>query len=286
MPDVIIVGKGPAGISAALYTKRANLDTLILGKTGGALQKADRIENYYGFPEPIGGNELLERGIANARRLGCELREEQVVGIAWDGRYTVTTEAAAYEADAVILATGAVRNTPAIPGLREFEGRGVSYCAVCDAFFYRGRDVAVLGGGEYALHEAMELLPVVGSVTLLTDGQEPEAAPPDGIRVERRKVASVAGGDTLQEVRFTEGEPLPAAGVFVAVGMASSADLLKKLGAQTDGTRILVNEKMETNLPGLFAAGDCVGGLLQIAKAVSDGAVAGTSAIRFLRTKR
>lgn len=286
VPDIIVVGKGPAGVSAALYTRRANLSTWILGNGSGALGKTDRIENYYGFPEPISGPELLERGLANAIRLGCEVREEEVVGIGWNGRYTVHTKDGSYEAAAVILATGAARSAPKIPGIQEFEGRGISYCAVCDAFFYRNRDVAVLGHGEYAVHEAMELAPVAASVTMLTDGREPAASVPEGIRVDTRPVREIAGDTAVQEVRFAQGDPLPCAGVFIAVGVASSVDLAKKLGAETEGSRIVVDREMATNLPGLFAAGDCTGGLLQIAKAVGEGAVAGTSAIRFVRAQK
>lgn len=286
MANVIIIGKGPAGVSAAIYTRRASLDTLILGKGGGALERTDKIENYYGFAEPVSGPELLAAGLKNAVRLGCEVLDEEVVGVSWDGRFTVRTKENAYQSDAVILATGASRSAPRLPGIEEFEGRGVSYCAVCDAFFYRKKDVAVLGAGEYAVHEAMELLPVAASVTLLTDGKPLEAELPEGLRVETRKLAAIEGDASVSAVRFEAGEPLAVAGVFVAVGVASSADLAKKLGAETEGSRIVVNERMETNLPGLYAAGDCVGGLLQIAKAVSDGAIAGTSAIKFVRAQK
>lgn len=283
MATAIIIGNGPAGISAALYLKRANIDVTILAKGRGALEKADKIENYYGFAGPISGKELVDAGIANAKRLGCVFVEQEVLSIGYTGKLSVRTKEREYQGDAVILATGAARNTPKIAGIREFEGKGVSYCAVCDAFFYRGKAVAVLGGGEYALHEAMELLPVAGSVTVLTDGAEPAARFPETIRVERRKLARIMGREVVSGVEFAEGGSLPLSGVFVAVGVASSGDLAKKLGAETDGNRIVVNERMETNIPGLYAAGDCIGGLLQIAKAVSDGAIAGTEAIKFLR---
>lgn len=286
MPTVFIAGKGPAGISAALYTSRAGIDTLIIGKDGGALEKTEKIENYYGFAQPVSGKELLAAGIENARRLGCTLIDGQVVGISWDGRYTVSTDSGDFQADAVILATGAVRNTPRIPGIDRLEGHGISYCAVCDAFFYRGKDVAVLGNGEYALHEALELLPVVHSVTLLTNGLPLEAAFPPEIAVDPRPIASLEGEQRLERVAFQQGGPLSLDGLFVAAGVASSSDLARKLGAETDGSRIVVNGKMETALPGLFAAGDCTGGLLQIAKAVSDGAIAGTQAIQFIRRQQ
>ena len=195
----------------------------------------------------------------------------------------VQTTEATYEAEAVILATGASRTAPKIDGLARLEGHGVSYCAICDAFFYRGKNVAVIGSGEYALHEAQTLLPVAGSVTMLTNGAPLTVEVPESIAVDTRKIVSIDGEDAVSGVTFADGETLAADGVFVAVGVASSADLARKLGALTEGNRIVTNENGETNLPGLYAAGDCTGGLLQIAEAVAKGAKAGLAAIKFLR---
>lgn len=279
----IIVGSGPAGVSAALYLVRAGVSVTILSKDGGALLKADKIENYYGFAEPISGKELYEQGLANAKRLGCTVKEEEVIGVSFLNTLAVQTTEATYEAEAVILATGASRTAPKIDGLARLEGHGVSYCAICDAFFYRGKNVAVIGSGEYALHEAQTLLPVAGSVTMLTNGAPLTVEVPESIAVDTRKIVSIDGEDTVSGVTFADGETLAADGVFVAVGVASSADLARKLGALTEGNRIVTNENGETNLPGLYAAGDCTGGLLQIAEAVAKGAKAGLAAVRFLR---
>lgn len=188
-----------------------------------------------------------------------------------------------FDADAVILATGSPRAVPKIEGVAAFEGRGVSYCAICDAFFYRGKDVAVLGQGEYALEEARVLLPVAQSVTLLTDGSETPADLPDGLCVETRKVSAIEGDELVSRVAFAEGESLRVSGVFIAYGTAGSGDFARKLGAQLDGTRIKANADGSTAVPGLFAAGDCTGGLLQVAKAVADGAEAAMSAVKFVR---
>lgn len=283
MAKVIIIGAGPAGVSAALYTVRAGIDTLVLSNGGGALKKAERIENYYGFPQPISGEELMERGVEGARRLGVAFLEEEVVGIGFEDSLTVTTTAGRHAADAVLLATGTSRLAPPIPGLKDFEGRGVSYCAVCDAFFYRGRDVAVLGSGEYALHEAMELAHVARSVTILTNGQTPAADFPESFRVVTGEIAAVEGGGMLGGVRLKDGTLVQTDGLFVAVGVAGSVALAKKIGALTEGTAISVDENMATNVPGLYAAGDCTGGLLQISKAVYEGAKAGISIVKALR---
>lgn len=279
----IIVGSGPAGVSAALYLARAGVSVTILSKDGGALLKADKIENYYGFAEPISGKELYEQGLANAKRLGCTIKEEEVIGVSFLNTLAVQTTEATYKAEAVILATGASRTAPKIDGLARLEGHGVSYCAICDAFFYRGKNVAVIGSGEYALHEAQTLLPVAGSVTMLTNGAPLTVEVPESIAVDTRKIVSIDGEDAVSGVTFADGETLAADGVFVAVGVASSADLARKLGALTEGNRIVTNENGETNLPGLYAAGDCTGGLLQIAEAVAKGAKAGLAAIKFLR---
>lgn len=284
MPSILIVGGGPAGLSAAIYAARANVQTTVLYKDGGALEKTDKIENYFGFTDVISGPDLLARGRAQAARLGAQLVQTEVTGIEYAEKgFSVKTTAGAYAADAIILATGAPRATPPIAGVREFEGRGVSYCAICDAFFYRGKAVAVLGEGEYALEEARTLLPVAASVTLLTNGASAPANLPDGLLVDTRKVAAVEGDDKVARVLFADGEPIAVDGVFIAYGTAGSGDFARKLGAQLDGNKIKTDASMATTVPGLFAAGDCTGGLLQVAKAVSDGAQAALSAVKYVR---
>ena len=169
MEDVIIIGAGPAGISAALYTARSNLNPIVINNGIGALAKAEKIENYYGLEEPISGEELYERGLVQAKALGVRIIEAQVLGIKGFDTFTVQTTAGDFDTVSVILATGSRRAAPSIPGIREFEGKGVSYCAVCDAFFYRNREVAVLGNSDFALHEAEELRNVTPSVTIYTE---------------------------------------------------------------------------------------------------------------------
>ncbi len=172
--------------------------------------------------------------------------------------YIVETNGETYEAPAVVLAAGVSRVSLPIPGLKELEGHGVSYCAICDAFFYRGKSVAVLGGGEYALHEAQVLLP----------------------HVKELHMQRVSG------VKFADGSELAVDGVFVALGTAGSTALARKAGAMLAGGSIKVDATMATNMPGLFAAGDNTGGLLQVAKAVYEGAQAGLSAVKYVRQQR
>ena len=284
MQDMIIIGNGPAGLSAALYLLRAGFSVTIIGKDNGALSKAEKIENYFGLPVPQDGNTLVENGKKQVAELGATLLEEEVVGISWNGNYQITTTDQTLESRSLLLATGSPRKRPPIPGLKELEGKGVSYCAVCDAFFYRGKDVAVLGNGEYAVHEAQELLPLAGSVTLLTNGTEPLAPLPEGLQVDMRPIERLEGNPTLQEIHFTYGSSLPMTGLFVALGSAKGSDLAKKLGLLLDNDKIVVDQHMQTNMPGCFAAGDCIGGILQISVAVGEGAKAGLTAIRYLRT--
>ena len=170
MQDVVIIGSGPAGLSAALYMLRGGFSTTVIGKDNGALEKAEKIENYFGLERPLSGHELIENGRTQVQRLGGTLLQDEVVGISWNGNYLISTASTQIEARAIILTTGTSRKTMKIKNLAQLEGHGVSYCAVCDAFLYRGESVAVLGNGEYALHEVQELLPIVDSVTLLTNG--------------------------------------------------------------------------------------------------------------------
>jgi len=283
MPNIVIIGSGPAGVSAALYAARAGVETTVLTKGPGALDRAELIQNYYGFAEPISGAELERRGIEGAKALGVQFVTTEAVGLTYMDKLTVETLAGDFPADAVILATGASRAAPHIPGLAGLEGHGVSYCAACDAFFYRGKDVAVLGGGEYALHEVQALLPVVKSVTLLTNGSPLTASFPPEVTVCPEKVNAILGEERVSGVELSGGKTVALSGVFVALGVAGSTALARKLGAEVDGNRILVDEHMQTTLPGLYAAGDCTGGLLQVAKAVYEGALAGTEAAKALR---
>lgn len=282
--DVIIIGSGPAGISASLYTARANLKTLIISKGIGILEKVKKIENYYGLDESLTGEELHEIGIKQAKKLGVDFAKDEVVKIEYEEKFKVETINNEYKAKAVIIATGTSRKEPKISGIKEFEGRGVSYCATCDAFFFKGKNVAVLGSKEYALHEAEELKKVTNSVTMLTNGEQLVENRSIDVDVENRKIREFRGDTRIEEIEFEDNTTKKIDGVFVAIGTATSSDLARKIGARIDENKnIIVDENMQTNVPNLFACGDCTGGVLQIAKAVYEGMIAGMSAIKRIR---
>jgi len=291
MIDVIIIGGGPAGVTAALYTARAALKTMILYKDQGALSKAAKVDNFYGHLE-ISGKELVETGLAQAKRVGVTIVNEEAVGIRTneDETITIETATAAYTARTAIIATGASRTTPKIKGLAELEGRGVSYCAICDGFFHRGKDVAVIGNSAYALHEVEDLLPIAKSVTVLTNGTEPQVEFPENVIVKIEKIQEVAGqagimGEVLSGVTLDSGEEIPLSGLFVAVGVAGGTELARKIGAVVQNNAVSVDEQLRTTVANIWAAGDCTGGLKQIAKAVYQGAEAGTDIVKYLKER-
>ena len=285
MYDVIIIGAGPAGISAGLYAKRANLNVLIIYKEQAGIEKAEQIENYYGFENGITGKELYETGIRQAQNLGIDMKREEVINIQMEEKneYKIITENGTYISKTVIFATGNKKNVPKIKGIKDFEGRGVSYCAVCDGFFYRNKDISVLGNGKYAISETNELINIANSITILTDGKDEPEIRSDKVKIDTRKIREVRGDKRIEEIDFEDNTKMKTDGLFVALGVAGSAEFAKKLGIITNKDRIVVNENMETNIPGIYACGDCTGGLLQISKAVYEGAKAGLQVVRYLK---
>lgn len=282
--DVTIIGAGPAGISASLYSKRANLETLVLYKDESSLEKTDKIENYYGFKEGISGKELYQDGIKQAQNLGVETKQEEVIKIEMisDG-FMIKTSKSEYLSKVVILATGNKKNIPKITGIESFEGKGVSYCAVCDGFFYRNRSVAVLGSGDYAISETNDLINIAKDIIILTNGEKAPEFRADNVKIDTREIKEISGEDKVEQIEFKDGTKLKTNGIFIAQGVAGSTEFAKKLGALVNKDKIVVNEKMETNIKGLYACGDCTGGLLQITKAVHEGTIAGLQAIRYIK---
>lgn len=289
MYDVIIIGAGPAGISASLYTVRRNLKTLIIYKEKSALEKTNKIENYYGFENGINGKELYNIGIKQAQNIGANIIEDEVTNIQIeylkkDGNrekiFKIKTLNEQFESKSVILATGNKKSKPNIKNIEEYEGKGISYCAICDGFFYRNKNVAVIGNGDYAISEAMDLQNIAKSITILTNGGQAQEYRAENININTKEIQEINGENRVEEIEFKDNTKIKIDGIFIAQGVAGSTDFAKKLGAKIDNDKIVVDENMETSIKGLFACGDCTGGLYQVSKAVYEGTKAGLAVLK------
>ena len=281
--QVVIIGGGPAGVSAALYLARANIKTAIVENGPGALARAHKIDNFYGIA--ASGPKLYAEGLEQARALGVEIIQDEVLAVEYFDSFALTlkNQSEPLSAPVLLLATGTKNVTLNLPGLMELEGKGISYCAVCDGFFFRKKQVAVLGDGPFALHEAEYLQHLADNVTVLTHGKDDSLAKAAGFATITTPLKAINGDARLETIQFEDGSTLMVNGLFIALGTADSTDIARKLGAQLDGRFIKVDADGSTNIPGLFAAGDCIGGLKQVSKAVHDGARAGLAIIKHLR---
>ncbi|MCM1367835.1 MAG: NAD(P)/FAD-dependent oxidoreductase [Roseburia sp.] len=283
--DAIIIGGGPAGVSTALYAVRGGLSVALLHNGASALLRAERIENYYGTGA-TGGAELYETGLEQARAVGAEVISDSVTFAEFDGEmFSVTAVGGVYRARRLVAATGAARARADIDGIGELEGKGVSYCAVCDAFFYRKKRVAVVGAGEFAEHEYNALKAVVGEAYLLTNGEKPSFAAENTVESKIKRVFGENG--RFKGVEFADGTTLEADGLFIAIGVFGASALCKSMGVFTDKNgAIITDARGMTNIPGLYAAGDCTAGIKQIGKAVADGIRVGTSIVADIKQAR
>ncbi len=293
--DVLIIGQGPAGLSAAIYTARAGMKTMVLGCAPKVAGDYD-IDNYFGFDETISGRELVERGTRQAQRFGVEVTCDRVLGVHHlgdQGRFHVRSEQGEYQAWAVILSTGVARVRPGIENLSDYEGKGVSYCVSCDGFFFRQKQVMVLGEGNFAANQALELLHYTPEVRICTQGKAlnmgeefQDKLRQAGIPILEKKIVRLEGEDGLSSVRYVDDEQDNVDGLFIAMGQAGTSDFAVSLGLVMRKQFIEADEQQRTNIPGIFAAGDCVGRFLQISVAVGEGALAARSAIEHVKKVR
>lgn len=284
MYDTIIIGKGPSGISAAVYLKRAGLNVLVIGKDRGTLEKAGHIENYYGITVPISGKALFNRGIKQAQRLDIEIITDEVTSIEYFDGLTVKTSSALYKAKSLLFAIGKKKKTVNIKGVKEFSGNGISWCAVCDGFFYKNKNAAVIGNGALALSEAEYLRKITDKVTIFTDGGDIKHPAASDFNIITDKITEIFGTVKVEGIR-TEKAEYSVDGIFIAKGSAGAEEFALKMGLETKDGNIVVDKDFQTNIPGVYAAGDCIGGFLQVAKAVSDGANAANSIIKFVKNR-
>ena len=276
--DIIVVGGGPAGLSAALQARSRNKTVLVAGGAGrdGPLDRAERIDNYLGLPG-LSGSELAARFRAHAEEAGTVFKKGRVLNIMPSGgKFYVGIDSDVEEAGAVVLATGVVRGRK-YPGEAGLLGRGVSYCATCDGMLYRTQEVAVVGLSADAAEEANFLHSLGCRVTYVSPGK-PEGLD-GGIPVVKAAQIEILGAGSVSALRAGEVE-IPCAGVFILRPSLAPADLLP--GLALEGNYIAVDRNMATNVPGVFAAGDCTGLPLQVSKAVGEGLVAGHRAAEYL----
>lgn len=297
--DVIIIGGGPAGITAGIYAVRRNLSTLIIEKTsiGGQILLTNKIENYPGFRE-ISGIELSEGMEKQLRALGAGIVLDEVIGMKLKNHIrTVITNENQYDAKSIIIATGGEHRKLEVPGELEFSGRGVSYCAICDATFFRGKTVAVVGGGNTAVEDAVYLDSIAKKTYLIhrkdvLRADEAEQKKLTGSNVEillNTVVEEITGKNfvdstKIRNIKTNEIKNIETDGLFISIGIVPNLEIAKNAGIELNpGGYIKTDENRETNIKGVFAAGDVTGGIMQIAKAVGDGCVAGLNAYKFVK---
>ncbi len=303
--DLVIIGGGPAGLTAGIYASRALLKTLIIekGTAGGLMALTDKLDNWPGALS-ISGTELSEKMYDQAKGFGCEFKNEEVVSIAkrFDDNFIIDfKEADSIVAKSVIYAAGSIPKFAGFEGEKEYVGKGISYCALCDAAFYRDLKVAVLGGGDSALKEALYLTKFASEVAVIhrRQGFRAEKIIQEQVRshpkitlildsiIEKVSGTQFVEKITIKNVNTGKLSEISADGVFVFVGYAPQIEPVKNLVTLAKDGRIEVNSRMETNVPGLFAAGDVISKLVnQVATAVGDGATAATAVEHYLSSLR
>ncbi len=290
MYDVIIIGKGPAGLSAALYLGRAGYKTLVLGEDS-VLEKADLIENFLGI-ESFSGKDYIKNSEEQVKKVGVEVRIEKALKVSeiedeQKREFEVITNLSKYTSKSLIIAIGSKKGKPEVKNEEQFLGKGVSYCVACDGFFYRNKNVGVVGHNEHVILKAIELKNYTPNVTIFTNGKKIEVneiysedIKNFNIRIE--KIETLQGDERLNKVSLENGEEIQIDGLFIANETPNIKDFEKNLGIYVKNGKIVVDENSMTNMSGVFACGDVVNSFMQISTAIGGGALASKSCIRYL----
>ncbi|MGB2773389.1 MAG: thioredoxin-disulfide reductase [Anaerolineae bacterium] len=304
MENVIIIGSGPSGLTAGLYTARANLNPLLItgNEIGGQVAITYEVENYPGFPESLSGPDLVEKMQKQAEKFGCRIEYDYVDRVDFEQfPFTVhTANEMEYKAKAIIISTGASSRKLDVPGEKELTGRGVSYCATCDGFFFRGREVVVVGGGDSAAEEALFLTRFASKVTLIHRRNSLRASQILQKRIfEHEKINVIwdtvitsinddngSGGVTsvsLQNIKTSATSTLPTGGVFIFVGHLPNSSLFEGKVAMDEESYLLTDKLMRTNIAGVFAAGEIQDKRFkQVATSVGQGCAAAMEVEKYL----
>lgn len=283
MYDSIVIGYGPAGISASIYLKRFNNNVLVIGKDSGALTNAHIIDNFYGSYHKAGKDIVLD-GIKQATSLGVLVCHDEVIAIEYGVEgFIVKTKKQEYATKTIMLATGKVRNSFNIA--KKFEGKGISYCASCDGFFYRNKKLAMIGYNDYMKTELEHLKQITSDITIFTNNN-PLEVDVEGLTVINDEIADFYGEENLEGITLKNGVKYDFDGVFIALGSQNAFTLAKHLGLEVNNNNLVVDEQMMTNIPGIFAGGDVIGPIYQIAKASCDGMKAGYAMNDFLKKNK
>lgn len=279
--DSIIIGAGPAGISAAIYLKRYNLNPLVINSGSSSLEKAT-IENYYGI-KSISGTELFQNGIEQAKSLGVEVIDAEVTAIDSFNGLTVKTTNGSFTGKTIFLGLGKSRTKLNIKGANDLLGKGISMCATCDGFFFRKKAIGIVGSGKFMEEELDVLKNFTPNITIFTDGNPYTNAE---FNVVTDKITEVFGDGKLEGLK-TSNSTYNIQGLFVAIGSANASDFANHLGIAVDEKKnIVVDKNYMTNVKGIFAGGDCIGGMLQVVKAVSDGAQAALAIKNYIQAQK
>ena len=300
--EAIIIGGGPGGLTAGLYTSRGGLKALLVerGIFGGQIVNARQVENYPGFPEGISGFELGALMHQQATKYGLETITAEVTGLRAGQNYSIVTTDGNFEAEAIIIAAGSSYHKLGVAGEEKLLGRGVSYCATCDGFLFRGHDVAVVGGGDTAVTDALELSQHAAKVYVIHRRDELRAgqilqhqafAQPKLKFIWDTVVEEVSGEEVVSELKLRnvksgELSTLGVDGIFVAIGLEPNSQPFDDTADLDETGHIMTDESMATSAPGIFAVGDIRrNSARQVASAVGDGATAAASAFRYIRER-